>query len=300
MAADIGVLVVHGMGTQSPGFATGFIADVSDRLVDMKIDATRVAWSSGYWADILAEGQQDVWQRSRSAGRMDYQDLRRFVLDALGDAVAYRRTDVRDQAGTPYGRVHARILSELEELRTKVGGDRPLVVVAHSLGSVIMSDYIWNAQRNNEWAEGKNDFVCMRTLSGLITFGSTLPLFSLALPEIEAIRFPPTTLPDPLRAVAAWNNYYDRDDVLGWPLKKLSPSYRAAVTADHEISVGSWKTSWNPGSHGEYWEDRDFLDPVARQLAAVLSASPSPPPVPAPPLSPIASLDALRDRLPSA
>jgi hypothetical protein len=115
----------------------------------------------------------------------------------------------------------------------------------------------------------------MRTLSGLVTCGSTLPLFSLALPAIEAITFPPPELDEPLRAVAAWNNYYDPDDVLGWPLKQLSPSYRAAVSADHEINVGSWLSSWHPGAHGAYWSDRDFLDPLARQLAQVLAVLPT-------------------------
>jgi alpha-beta hydrolase superfamily lysophospholipase len=272
--ADVGVLVVHGMGTQPPDFAARFATDVGARLAGLQVDSARVAWGAGHWADILAAGQREVWKRSLAAGRMDFQAIRRFVLDALGDAVAYRRTDVGVPGGTPYERVHERLHDVLAALRQQVGGDRPLVVVAHSLGSVIVSDYIWNAQRDNAWALGRTAFARMRTLCGLVTFGSTLPLFSLALPAIEAIAFPPPELAPPLRAVAEWNNYYDRDDVLGWPLRELSPSYRAAVTADHEIAVGSWLTGWNPAAHAAYWTDASFLDPVARQIARVLQAVP--------------------------
>lgn len=283
--ADIGVFVIHGMGTQGPNFREKFEEKVTKRLRKIGTNPARTEWSSGYWADILAEGQSDIWRRSRDAGRMDWEDIRRFVLDSMGDAVAYRRTDVTDKVHkkTAYERVHDRILERLELQRASLGNmDKPLIVVAHSLGSIIMSDYIWNAQKSNDWAKGKNDFVCMRTLCGLITFGSTLPLFSVALSEIKAIEFPPRpwspAVPDSVRRVAEWNNYYDRDDVLGWPIKNLSESYKTSVTRDREIDVGSWwKTRWNPASHSEYWEDDDFTDAVANQIRQVLNAIPAAP-----------------------
>jgi hypothetical protein len=270
--ADVGALIVHGMGTQDTDFARPLITALEDRLADLGIERGAVAWQPGYWADLLISEEDAIWNSSLRAGPLSLRFIRQFVLNALGDAVAYRRGPAGDRS--VYDEVQDRMMTHLEALRLSLGNaDKPLVVIAHSLGSTIMSDYIWNAQANNRWSRGRNDFECMRTLAGFITFGSNIPLFSLALPKIEAITFPPPELPPPLRDVAAWHNYYDKDDVLGWPLKTLSPSYEAAVAADHEINVGDWRTSWNPASHVGYWDDRDFTEPAADQLAAVVRAA---------------------------
>jgi hypothetical protein len=269
---DIGALIVHGMGTQDEEFAQTLITALEDQLVERGIERGSVAWQPGYWADLLIREEDAIWDSSLRAGPLSLKFIRQFVLNALGDAVAYRRGPAGGRS--VYDEVQDRMMAKVEALRLALGNtDKPLVVIAHSLGSTIMSDYIWNAQSSNRWSRGGNDFECMRTLAGFITFGSNIPLFSLALPEIEAITFPPPELEPPLRDVAAWHNYYDKDDVLGWPLKTLSPSYEAAVTADHAINVGDWRTSWNPASHVGYWGDRDFIGPAADQVAEVVRAA---------------------------
>jgi hypothetical protein len=54
---------------------------------------------------------------------------------------------------------------------------------------------------------------------------------------------------------------YAGDDVLGYPLKPLSPSYTQTVTADLHINAGGLFTSWNPISHTEYWTNNDSQNP---------------------------------------
>ena len=89
-------------------------------------------------------------------------------------------------------------MAHLRALRATLGGDAPLVVVAHSLGSVIASDFIWDAQHPERGrgvaAEAGTDFEGMRTLAGLVTLGSNLPLFTLALPRVLAVA-PPRASP---------------------------------------------------------------------------------------------------------
>ena len=113
----------------------------------------------------------------------------------------------------------------------------------------------------------------METLAGLVTFGSNIPLFTLCLDEIVAIQFPVPTLTGPLRAAARWLNFFDADDVLGYPLRPLSPTYHDAVSADLQIDVGSPLRSWNPLSHEEYWTDNDFTAPVATLIRELLAAA---------------------------
>ncbi|NIQ25048.1 MAG: hypothetical protein GTN88_00295, partial [Gammaproteobacteria bacterium] len=69
---------------------------------------------------------------------------------------------------------------------------------------------------------------------------------------------------------ASWLNFFDPDDVLGYPLKPLSPEYRRAVSRDITINVGGIAASWNPLSHSKYWTDNDFTKPVAKFIDKLL------------------------------
>ncbi len=102
---------------------------------------------------------------------------------------------------------------------------------------------LWDEQANH--GLGTNPFERTETVAGMVTFGSNIPLFSLALPEVRCIEFPPASLAENLKANAKWLNFFDADDVLGYPLKPLSPSYEATVDEDIEINAGGLFTSWN-------------------------------------------------------
>lgn len=78
-------------------------------------------------------------------------------------------------------------------------------------------------------------------------------------------------LPDDLKRKAKWLNFYDPDDVLGYPLKPINAAYDNVVTDDITINVGSWfSTSWNPLSHSAYWTDNSFTKPVAKYVCSFL------------------------------
>ena len=117
---------------------------------------------------------------------------------------------------------------------------------------------------------GLSAFERMRSLAGMVTFGSSLPLFSFAFTTITPIKFPAPQLNSDLKKKAKWLNFYDPDDILGYPLKPISPSYRKVVTTDVAINVGGWLSSWNPASHSQYWTDNDFTKPVAQFIAGFL------------------------------
>lgn len=265
MAPEVGVLIVHGMGSQQPDFADAMIADLKDKL-DVK--AASVRWKAVYWAPVLSDREKQVWDNLSSQNDLDWVKLRKFFINAFGDASAYRY--IPDEPICTYYRIHDIVRDGLKSLRAQLGGDdKPLIVIAHSLGSVIMSNYIWDRQRVNDpdaARYGQTAFERMESLAGFITFGSNIPLFVLAYDPIECITFPPVYLPDELKAKAKWLNFFDSDDILGWPLKELSPSFTAAVTADREINVGGLFTSWNPLSHSDYWTDGDFTGPVAEVI----------------------------------
>jgi len=268
---QLAVALIHGMGWQSPAFAEPTIAELSDRLEDLEKDPEEVAWQSIYWADILTPRQVEYLDAARAANDLDYVALRKFVVSALGDAAAYQYVE---SPSSTYSLIHDRIRHAMHELYagTLASQPVPLVVLAHSLGAHITSSYIWDTQQQSETgpAQGSSEFERMEWLAGLVTFGANIPLFTFAYDPVVAIRFPGSALPPEDADRAKWLNYYDKDDVLGYPLKQTSPSYDATVTEDLEINVGAFGVSGTPLSHGAYWTDNDFTRPVASFLSEFL------------------------------
>lgn len=280
MACEVAVLVIHGMGNQPADFAAATEARLRQEVERSGADSARLCFQSVHWAPVIARGEDELWTRLE-LGQLRWGDLRRFVVHALGDAIAYRRTE----QGAPreiYAEVHRLIHKSLQELRHSLrDADGPLVVIAHSLGSHMMSNFIWDAQHDRGYPEGPafedwSDFERMRTLTSFITFGCNIPLFTLAYlqkGDVTAIQFPPDSLDPSLKSVARWLNFYDSDDALGYPLKHLSDSYQDAVTEDIKINAGGLFGFWNPLSHTGYWSDADFIRPVAHVLVDVLKAA---------------------------
>jgi hypothetical protein len=161
----------------------------------------------------------------------------------------------------------------MDKLDDPAAPDRPLVLLAHSLGGHIMSNYIWDRQKPGASPAGTSSFRKLETLAGMITFGCNIPFFTFAYKksDIKPIRFPGSKLPPVLDLLARWKNYYDPDDILGYPLQPINQAYSKLVE-DIPINVGGLFTSWNPTSHSKYWTDNDFTKPVAAFLKELLEA----------------------------
>ncbi|MEM1269984.1 MAG: hypothetical protein AAGI08_08045 [Bacteroidota bacterium] len=295
MAKRIGALIIHGIGSQERGYSGGFQLKVRDRL---GAQAAEVVLQETYWADVLEAQEKELWDCMRTSkqvdGRplpLDWTRLREFVLHNLGDAAAYQRggpddhADADSELTTPYVRIHERISTSLRSLKAQLEDrDAPIVVFASSLGAHIASNYIWDRQA---WARRSpntpDPMEPLESLIGLVTMGCQIPLFSLAWPIAKPVLVPGAGITRPeLIAEARWLNFYDRDDLLGWPvrpvyeknLNRLNNAQRATVgrIEEREVNVGSPLTSWTPFSHTAYDEDGDVLKPAVDFLKRVLAA----------------------------
>ncbi len=275
MPARLGVLIIHGMGDQTRRFADAISADLEQRLEDKGIALGTVFFCPLFWADVLEPREQALFELEQRSADLAWLELRGFVVHNLADAIAYRRAG--SEAGAVYQAVHETIRMKLRAAAQEFGDDTPVVLLAHSLGGAIMSDYIWERQKGRDPGEGAMERLA--NLVGIVTFGSNIPLFTLALPAVQPILLPSDELApalDSVRPAIEWDNYLDKDDVLGWPLAQVygprldgKPSPKIV---DHVINVGGLTTSWNPLCHGAYWTDRNFTGPVTDQLERVLQA----------------------------
>lgn len=284
MPHKLGVLVLHGMGSQKADFADKMIEELESRVKGQGLNPKDIAWKPVYLTPVLQQKEEDLWTALSQDHDLNYVSLRKFIINAFGDAIAYQR--VGGQKKDVYGEIHQVIFQNVQQLHNDLGGgsppggEKPLVVMAHSLGAYMISNYIWDRQKGYDAATyGGNPFFQMKSLAGIITFGCNIPLFSLAYHPFECITFPPpslkdyfppTTPPAAIQAAAQWLNFYDPDDVLGFPLKPLSTSYDRTVTDDLPINVGSILSFWNPLSHQAYWTDNDFTKPAATLLGNIL------------------------------
>lgn len=298
-ATPVVVLIVHGVGAQQPHYAQPIINDLRGRCADLigsRSDAPaaprdQFIFRAVHWADVLQPQQLRLWYAMTADHSLRYGRLRRYLIEFAGDAIAYQITSHDREV---YDAVHNRLAAGLKTLVKKDGAPpaAPLAIIAHSLGTVIASNFIWDLQRHHYVRRFSNAEMTPiehgETLARLFTMGSPIPLWSLRF------RHPPfgvpITMPDPgiwrhypaarcPDLTGQWLNFFDADDVIACPLKPLNNAYREMVTADIAVNVGSPLTSWNPLSHNGYWTDRDVTVPIARSLADLWrTVNPSPTP----------------------
>ncbi|MBR02406.1 MAG: hypothetical protein V1245_09270 [Arenicellales bacterium] len=274
MTKTLAALVIHGIGRQQPDFANGMIKAVSAHLAAQGSDPQQVAWQPVFWDDILRPAQDAYLQAAYAAADLNARRLRTLVLSALGDAAGYRQLPSGGRRGgeetQTYHRVHARLREAMRSLyrRQLDGRPVPLVVLAHSFGGHILSNYVWDSQHRPD--QRLSSFERMNWLCGLVTFGCNIPLFTFACHEVQPITFPPPRLPARFKERARWLNFFDPDDVLGWPLKPINAAYDQVVSLDQRINVGGPVTGWTPASHLAYWTDRRFTRRVADFLLTLL------------------------------
>lgn len=273
MAKKIAFLTLHGMGSTP----RDYYEDLRDDLIPM-IGAT--AWNDDvhfdhiYYQDILQDPQIEYFNRVRND--VDSKKLRKFLLYGFSDAggLEYSRTI----PGSAYELAQERIFEKLGQAFAALESpDAPVVIIAQSLGCQVLSNYIWDAMRipapdygvwqhsHDGLTDEDKNFRRLRTLRVLVTTGCNIPIFIGGLPRAQrkSINRPNDNF--------VWENYYDEDDALGWPLQALSDEYNALVR-DEEVNVGNIFTSWNPLSHTKYWTDRDVQTPLAGHLTALLAS----------------------------
>ena len=262
------LLTAHGMGETDPGYWKGL--DASLRKLIKPSAWNRIQLQPIYYQDVVQQNQYEVWARTLLEHKLDWQVLRRFMLFAFSDAATLEHHS--DNPKSPYVIAQRQIRDTLKQgLAAMQSPMAPVAIVAQSLGCQVISNYIWDSQRDaGIWhheplpklTPEENTFLRLGTLRLMLTTGCNIPFFVSGLNKIEPIDKPTPSF--------RWSNYFDKDDILGWPLKPLSAGYRKIVNEDVEIHSGSIFTGWNPASHTGYWTDKDFTKPAARKLVELL------------------------------
>ena len=258
----LAIAVIHGLGSEDEFYSV----ELKHRITEEYVKAAEgrledeLLFHEIYWGDLVKEELAEFRDKANYKGDLAYQNLRQIMTDAQALSLLYR-------PGTEiYESINNRIKDGLRKFashRRVNQDDTPLVILAHSYGGVMMSHYI----KEMKQADSKlSNFESMKTLAGYITFGNPMGLYSMQSANTDLgqpCNIVGEALEDDLKKRARWYNFYDKDDIVAYPLKGLSEDFDACVHGDFEINVGSAATSWNPACHTGYWEDKDFYRPVA-------------------------------------
>jgi hypothetical protein len=268
----LAIAVIHGMGSENQFFSVELKHRITEEYVNEEEGRMEddLIFQEIYWGDLVKDTQKNLLQKANYKKDLTYMNLRELFVDYVGATLAYREA--------LYDAIQKRVSDNLAKLcsHRRVDPDKtPLVVMAHSFGSVIMSDYIYDIQKKQAAAGGSiagmSELEQFNTMAGMITFGSPMAVLSLQQNGDfdKPINVVGRNLPENVRNAVRWDNYYDKDDIIAYPLKGINDAYGEVISGDFEINVGSAATSWNPACHNGYWEDKDFYKPVAKYFQEI-------------------------------
>lgn len=274
----IAVAIVHGVGNHNPNDPN---AEKNPEKIARAIKAAFKAvvgtdeplvteivywdWESGL------QPRENV-MLEKMAG-LHFTGLRRLFFDVLGDAVAYQPSENNHDV---YDAIQTVMADTLHRLAQQTARDAPLCVIAHSLGTIIASNYFYDLQqkpsahlsRKVRNAVGENvPLVRGDTLALLYTMGSPIAIWGLRFDNFGT----PVTVPAPKLPIfhrhmtGEWLNFYDKDDLIAYPLQNLNDDYANAVE-DVDVNVGNILTSWNPASHLGYWTNEAIINRITDGL----------------------------------
>ena len=258
MAKKIIILTVPGIGSKEAGYSEGLKEKLRKSTKGKPVFDNMIFMETLPFKEAkIDKNQTDLYKRLNEMNRLGGKlSLRKFVLEAFGDAVAFERNSYDNNS--PYKRIHRYLRKRIEQANTEMEkyDKARIVIVAASMGVQVLSTYIWDADHKKGIFEkaGATKENNLENLSYLATIGCNIPLFVSGSSENEIQAFKKRN------SGFKWDNYYDSDDVLGWPLKQLSDSYKKIVT-DHEINTGLYV-----GAHLRYWDDNEFTKPFAKKI----------------------------------
>ena len=262
---EIALITIHGMGKVKDEY----FLDLENQLKNnLGKEWTKVSFQNVQYAPILQGPQNELWGdmiNPENNNDLDYTKLRKFFLFGFGDAASLEYSAHRDEI--KYIATQKEIQRALKVAYSELGKDnsKPVIIIAQSLGCQVISNYLWDAENNKHIFQDTNNieanelkFLRLKSLHNLITTGCNIPLFISGIEKKDRKCFKKPNVK------FKWSNYYDPDDILGWPLKQLGASFN--IVNDCDINSGGIFTSWNPFSHNEYWSDKDVIKPLANIL----------------------------------
>lgn len=272
----LGILVIRGSGNSGFEPQKRFIKKVNSRLTKKGIDINQLVYEFIDWYEPMQSQQELLLERMFENKELKLKSklLRRFLITNIADLINYGgKPNFPNQI---YENTQSLLHDSIISLKKQLNENTPIIIIASSMGTEIINNYIWDRQhsRNND-PFGNTAFERFETLVGLFTSGNNIPIFasSTKIEDLQPIQFPiPNCLPE-FKNLAIWENYYDKNDPLGYPIKFINEHYAEANVKDIQIDVGNMLSSWNILSHFGYWSSKKIQNRISDFMMKVIAAT---------------------------
>ena len=237
------ILTIAGIGTKKAGYS----AEFEENLRKINKSEIEVIECLPFATTGIDANQEALFNRLDAENNLGgILSLRKFVLEAFGDAATFSQDS--PFVGSPYQEIHLELCESIRKANKILNEGDTFIILAASMGVHLVSTYIWDADNEKGLFENFYAFKSenLRNLDKLVSIGCNIPLFVSGLDESQIIPF------EKRNDTFTWDNFYDKDDVLGYPLKQMSKPYGELVN-DHQINVGLYA-----GSHVRYWGSKKF------------------------------------------
>ncbi len=203
--------------------------------------------------------------------------LRNFATFFVGDVVAYVSQDVNVIRRTVWQQIWQQLKEPL------IHENATYSIVSHSLGTVIMFDYLFKLLKDDELfvtelnpdmeISAEDRRLLREQFCHFFTFGSPIGLFMLRQGSLWDNNDPFRAAHNPIRGNGrVWLNFYDRRDLIAYPLQKifnLNPQNHGCVLEDKPVRAG-----FTPlGAHNNYWKNRELAGAIVKTLARTVRSS---------------------------
>ena len=274
MSKKIGILVIRGSGESGFKKQEKFLEKIYKRLDNNGFSSNQIHHEMVDWYGPLQVQQESALDRMYAAKiKLRSRATRRLIVTNIGDLITYGGKP--NTLSNGYRDTHILVHKSILALKNELEENAPLIILAASMGTEIISNYIWDRQHAADPDPlGSSPFERFETLTGLFTFGNNFPIFAAAhdIDAMEPITFPSPNLALNLLAKAVWENYYDKNDSMGFPIKALNPKYAVANVTDIQINVGNLLTFWNLLSHFGYWKSGKLAKRIAHYINDLFTA----------------------------
>lgn len=269
---EVAIITLHGMGEEKPNYYKKLEKKLT-KYVGKDLWDQKVCFKPVFYQSLLQGNQDEYWDKIDDKYSLKWDFLREFMLSSFSDASSIEHSLSR--GAVLYKAVHRQIAEAFDHCFDKCLGNpgerlKPVFVIAHSLGGEQISNYIWDAMNHKHFFEGgvgvgtdKQRYRRLESCVQLITTGCNIPIFKAGMKEPEVFKQPNDDF--------KWINYFDRHDVLAYPIRDMSDHFEQSWIVDKKVKVGSFKTGWNPLSHGGYWKDKEVVKPLADEIIRVLT-----------------------------
>lgn len=225
-------IYIHGvtpdLSPTKKGFSNILHARIRKELDTQGVDIRKIGYKEVLWSQITQKYKRDMakLQFESGKGRRGYNVsiLKNFIYPAVIDILFYIKNKGDDNPNVKF-----KIMQRLHDqvIKAKNEGYEHIVLIAHSLGTVVAYDYIFRFSKKYLFPENiKVDL--------LVTLGSPIALFAagMGFPVSKKLKKPPAH-------IKKWINCWDPHDGVSTRCEPhFLKSFKKNFLKDYEVNTG--------------------------------------------------------------